>query len=281
MNFKTRVELKYRIVAQVKKISLAEAHKRGLFGPVYHGTSPENREKIEREGFKVFIGKERDADVRHGYQAAYYADGKPAPVHHIGFGVYMTTIKAIAKRFNNDSLKGLKTYYLDIPRKETINFGSNNTMMKWWVSNGYDIPQVYPAGDIPLAKISDLRLEATKHLTDTLKEKYDAVWYKGKGLHKLLDGDQVCVFDPSRIYEIDALLSQGMEAGSKVRRKEDGMVGVIQDVKDAEPYRTQWHTREGDTPHPWLKKETKHILYVKWKKGGVDYNVQDADVEML
>jgi hypothetical protein len=281
-SFKSALNLKYTVVAAVTKISLAEAQNKGYFGPVYHGTSAESREQIEKEGFKVFIGHERSGDISHGYQASAYSNGKPAPIHHLGFGIYFTTSKSIAKQYNNNSLKGLKTYYLDVPRKETINFGSPNTMMKWWVANGYDIPTVYFEGKNPPSNegitqhIAKMRLDATNHLTDFLKEKYDAVWFKGKGLHKLLDGDQICVFDPARIHEIDLSLAKGWEAGSKVKRKSDGMVGIIQGFRDANEMRES---------HPgcktWVKDETNKILIVKWKKGGTESNVQDVDVDLV
>jgi hypothetical protein len=283
-SFKSTLNRKYRVVAAVTKISLAEAQNKGYFGPVYHGTSAESREQIEKEGFKVFIGHERSGDISHGYQASAYSNGKPAPIHHLGFGIYFTTSKSIAKQYNSNSLKGLKTYYLDVPRKETINFGSPNTMMKWWVANGYDIATVYPesfrGGDggesYSSSEIAKRRLDATKHLTDSLKEKYDAVWFKGKGLNKLLDGDQICVFDPARIHEIDLSLAKGWEAGSKVKRKSDGMVGIIQGFRDANEMRES---------HPgcktWVKDETNKILIVKWKKGGTESNVQDVDVDLV
>ena len=277
MMFKNKVQSKYKIIAEVKKISLAEAKKRGFFGPVYHGTSEEGRDKIGKEGFKVFVGTERSGEISHGYQAASYSDGKPAPIHHLGFGIYFTTSKTIGKEFNNNSLKGLKSYYLDIPRLETINFGASNTMMKWWVKNGYDIPVIYGGEkSYSTSEIAKERLEATKHLTDSLKAKYDAVWFKGKGLRKLLDGDQICVFDPSRIYEIDLSLSKGWEPGAKVKRKSDGMPGIITDLRDAVQMKKDY-----PGSNTWLKEDTKNLLYVKWKKGGTDYNVQDIDVDLV
>jgi len=101
MNLVRHLSIKYKVTsATVKKISEGEAHKRGFFGPVYHGTTSEAREHIEREGFKVFIGLERSEDVRHGYLASAYANGRPAPIHHLGFGIYFTTAKAIGKQFN-------------------------------------------------------------------------------------------------------------------------------------------------------------------------------------
>ena len=277
MTFKNDILIRYKIVAAVPKISLADAQSKGFFGPVYHGTNPESRERIEKEGFKVFIGHERGGDICNGYQASSYADSKPAPIHHLGFGIYLTTTKSIAKQFNNNSLKGLKTYYLDIPKRETINFGSPNTMMKWWIASGYDIPKIYGQDkQYSTAQIAQMRLEATNNLTDALKSKFDAVWYKGKGLSKLLDGDQICVFDPSKIYELDLSLSKGWEPGAKVKRKADGMVGILQGIKDAVKMKEDFPDCK-----TWVKEETSKILYVKWKKGGTDYNVQDVDVDLV
>lgn len=278
--FKSIVANTYQTVtSSTKKISLQEAHDRKMFGPVWHGTSPEARKEIEKGGFKIFIGKPRSGDVSNGYHASSYAEGKPAPIHHLGFGIYFTSAKAIAKEFNDGSVSGLKEYYLDVPRLETINFGSPNNMMKWWVQNGYDIPAIYPITDHSLTsdKIEDMRIKATKSLTDALKSKYDAVWFKGKGLKKLLDGDQVCVFDTSRIYEIEPAQAKEGEVGSNVTRKSDGMTGTIMNVEDAKKYRDQWN--EPDKPHPWIKPETKKILTVKWKKGGTQHGVQDLDIE--
>lgn len=250
----------------VKKISPQEAKDRKMFGPVYHGTTETARQAIKDEGFKVFIGTERSGDVRQGYEASSYADSKPAPIHHLGFGVYFTTVKAIAKHFAGGTEKGLKTYYLDVPRLETINFGSPGNMMKWWVKEGYDIPRIYPLKEG--TNVPALRLEATKNLTNNLKSKYDAVWFKGKGIKRLLDGDQVCVFDPSRIYELDTKLAKEGEIGSKVRRKSDGMLGVIRGKRAVtyEPAKAE----QG----PWY-------FEIKWAKGGTDFNVKEKDIEFL
>lgn len=241
------------------KISLQEAKDRNLFGPVWHGAPQDRLEKINEEGFKIFMTGPREGETLHGYPGGDYHGGIPAPVHHLGYGVYFTTSATIAKNFAGGTIKGLKTYYLDVPRLETINFGAPRTMMKWWVDNGYD-PD--------LAK-SD-RIEATKALTDSLKSKYDAVWFKGKGIRRLLDGDQICVYDTSRIYEIDKNLSKSGEIGSKVRRKADGMIGIILDRRDIpESVRDLYHGGE------------KEFLRIKWNKGGTDYNVYPKDVDFL
>jgi hypothetical protein len=231
-------------------ISLQDAKDRKLFGPVYHGTSSENWSKIDTEGFKVIEGETGSAGVSNGYEGTReYAAGVPAPVHHLGYGVYFTTSPTIAKMFNGGTAKGLRTYYLDVPRLETINFAATNTMMKWWIKMGYN-PDVARRD----------RVTATKLLTENLKSQFDAVWFKGKTLRKTLDGDQVCVYDPSRIYEIDKKLAKPGDIGSKVKRKSDGMKGTILNIRTAPVGR---------------------YLEIKWDKGGKEWNAKDEDVEFL
>jgi hypothetical protein len=200
--------------ARLNVISKHDAIERKMFGPVYHGVATEEiRKKINDEGFKIGgleVGKSNgfQMDKTVGYVV-------PPPHDFLGFGVYLTTVKAIAKMFNGDSTKGLSEYYIDAPRLETINFGSTNTIMRWWMQNGYDFK--WPAGKPHYDGISHAAwMRSTQNLTDTLKSKWDAVWYKGKGMRKLLDGDQVCVYDPSRIYRVDPSLSAGTDIGSKV-----------------------------------------------------------------
>lgn len=192
----------------LKRISTHEALERGMFGPVYHGSSQSNQEKIDQDGFKVIIGNVGDDGISHGYQQSNYANGLPAPVHHLGFGVYFSTVKNIAKGFNHGSTKGLRPYFLDVHNIKTINFGSQSNMMKWWVENGYD-PDLAKQGERG-------RVEATKKLSQQLSSQYDAVWFKGKGLRRLLDGDQIVVFDPSRIYKVDDSSVEGKVVGAKV-----------------------------------------------------------------
>jgi hypothetical protein len=160
--------------------------------------------------------------------------------------------------FNENSTKGMKTYYLNVSNCETINFAVPHTMMNWWIKNGYD-PE--------LAKKD--RVAATKKMTEHLKSQWDAVWFRGQGLRKFLDGDQICVYDPSRVYEIDPTLSKPGDIGSKVRRKSDGMKGVIRRVRNLEPEQSRLY--HGGT---------KRLLEVKWQKG-LDYNVKDSDVDFL
>jgi hypothetical protein len=209
------ITLKSLLCEQVKKISLQKAVDNKLFGPVYHGTNQEALSKIDKEGFKVIMGLHGTSGMSHGYEYepyGYFTD-VPPPIHHLGFGVYFTTVKAIAKRFAGGTAKGMKAYFLDIPKKETINFASPRKMMKWWIENGYD-PELAKRGE-------GGRYMATAKMTEQLKSKYEGVWFKGKGIHRLLDGDQVVVFDPKDIYEIDLSLSKEFDLGAKVKAKID------------------------------------------------------------
>lgn len=245
--------------AQINKISLQESIDRKMFGPVYHGTSESNRENINEQGFQIFEGTERSGNISHGYETSNYYNNIPAPIHHLGFGIYFTTIKNIAKQFNNNSAKGLIQYYLDVPNLLTINWGSPSTMMKWWIEQGYD-PKI--------AKLD--RMLATKMMTANLSSNYDAVFYKGKGIRKLLDGDQICVYDTSKIYQIDKKLIQPGDIGSKVKRLSDGMIGNFIGKRDLSPEMSElYHNGE------------PYFMTVKWRKGGTDYNVYPSQVEFL
>jgi len=194
--------------SKVPSITLQQAKDNNLFGPVYHGTDESGRDKIAKDGFRVIMNRK---DARHGYPDQPYYGRLPPPIHHLGYGVYFTTVKAIGKKFNDNSTKGLEQYYLDIPNLEVINFAAPRTMMKWWQENGYDFD--------PSVKDREAeRIRATKKMTDNLASKYDAVLFKGKTIHKVLDGNQICVFDPSnKIYRIDNSSIQDIEVGAKVR----------------------------------------------------------------
>ena len=54
------------------------------------------------------------------------------------------------------------------------------------------------------------------------------------------------------------------------------MVGILQGIKDAVKMKEDFPDCK-----TWVKEETSKILYVKWKKGGTDYNVQDVDVDLV
>lgn len=272
------------LTEELKPISPQEARDKHFFGPVYHGATSDKLEKINVQGFKIPVGHERSGDVSHGYEMGGYGYGSiPAPIHHLGFGVYFTTVKTIAKQFSEGNPK-IGPYFLDIPRVETINFGSPNTMMKWWIENGYDYKRTpettFGSGKTDLYLIREERMRATLHLTETLKSKYDAVWFKGKGMRgRLLDGDQVVVFDPNRIYKVDKSLVKPGEIGSKVIATVDidpygrgnvavhaGTKGIIVDKE--KPTELQTWT-EG----------SKWIYTIRWEKGGIVYNIIDKWIE--
>jgi hypothetical protein len=290
---------------ELNKISLQTAVDKKMFGPVYHGTTTENREKIEREGFKIFMGAEAGENIRHGYPGEQeYAHGTPPPIHHLGYGIYFTTVKAIAKAFNVDSAKGLKTYYLDVPRLETINFASPKRMMDWWIKNGYD-PELAKTGQ-------QGRIDATKRMTEALMKNYDAVWFKGKTMYRVLDGDQIVVFDTQKIYQIDPELAGELEIGSKIRRTTDkfdyqytyntdssepirtlkttpsvlkGTIGIIVDKKSTKDILQRWKNRvpppDNDAiANAWFK-DSDYVYTIKWNKGGTENNVLDKDLEPL
>lgn len=263
-------------------VSPQTAKDKGLFGPIYHGTTSDKLEKISSHGFNVFVGHERSGDVSQGYQASDYYGGIPAPIHHLGFGVYFTTVQAIAKKFSEGSNK-IGPYFIDTPRMETINFGSPRTMMKWWLENGYDYKKspetLFGTGQTNLSLIRQERLRATQNMTNFLKAKYDAIWYKGKGMYKLLDGDQVVVFDPNKIYKVNKDMAQPDEIGSKVVAKVGidtygreeikipiGTKGVIIDKK--KPMELQ----------KWAE-GSEWIYHIKWEKGGVMWDVLDKWIE--
>jgi hypothetical protein len=286
-----------------------------MFGPVYHGTTDQNKEKIDKEGFKIFVGSERQENIRHGYQVGHDVNGIPLPIHHLGYGIYFTTVKDIAKQFNERSLRKLKTYYMDSDKYETINFSSPNTMMKWWISNGYD-PQV--------AKQD--RVKATEMLTNNLKNKYDFIWFKGKTIKRVLDGDQICVYNLDIIREIDDSLSKPGDVGSICYRKVDNMKGKILNIRmppnittpekldtsidyrkeRVAEYKTQLESGKGFNESPLTDRDIKLItsllkqaeielqeyllikqenlpitkwLSVKWDKGGTDLNVPDSAIK--
>lgn len=280
-------------VNSIPTLSQQQAEDKHMFGPVWHGTTSDKKEKIEQEGFKVFIGGEREGDVSHGYEKSNYHGNIPAPIHHLGYGVYFTTSISIAKQYAGGTTKGLKTYYLDVPKLETINFGAPRTMMKWWVDNGYNYQEM-----LEKYKFEDVaRIEATKNLTNQLQSKYDAVWFKGKGLHRLLDGDQICVFNPKNIYQLDTALTQPWEPGCKVKRKVDGMPGVIkrkrempldylipnleERIKNAPPEEDMSKLKEILETDKKLKEVGQPYYFeVKWNKGGTDFNVPFTEMEL-
>ncbi len=240
-------------------ISLQEA-KQTCIGPFYHGTSPENVSEILNKGFKWEEGDARSGGLAHGYEYSDYHGGCPAPVHHLGYGIYLTEVKNIAKDFGYSSARNvLEFWVLKSANTATINFGAPNTMMKWWNKWGYDCN---------VAKID--RVLATKQMTDRLSAVYDAVIFTGKGLRRLLDGNQICIYNPDILRRVDKSLTQPGEIGSKVRRKSDGMIGVFINRRPLTPEQSQtYHNGEPE------------LLSIKWRKGGTDLNVYPSQVDFI
>lgn len=293
--------------AKVGTVSLQQAMDAGLFGPVYHGAREEKLSQIDVEGFKVFVGMQGKGDVSHGYDFEDYWQGIPAPIHHLGFGIYFTTNKGIAVKYAYGNKKILnRLYFLRVPRLETINFGAPNTMMKWWRANGYDFKPTYDTqadkykahffDRQEILNVNHERLRATINMTNELKSKWDAVWYKGKGITTLLDGDQVCVYEPEgKIFQVDLTLSKGLDIGAKVRARHElvhknqngevtetpvpaGTLGIIKSKHEPDQEtKTAWKT---EYPWYWAANVDKYILKVKWKRGG-EQQCTDTDVEPL
>ncbi len=291
---------------QLQSITTSFAKNKEMFGPVYHGTTQEKHERIGKEGFKIFYGGD---EVRHGYPNMTYGNtGYPPPIHHLGYGIYFTTNKTIAKNFNLGSMKNVKSFFLDVHNVEIINFGSHKKMMDWWISNGYDAERAKES--------EENRIEETKKLTEVLKSKYDAVWFKGKGMYKLLDGDQIVVFDPNLIYKVDDSNVKGYEVGAKVKLTNDlyqlkygdnkkdveiaipsGMVGIITDIRDINEQHIEWLMKSQDFNitddmtdeyvQYWKDSNQKkingdHKYYtVKFKKGGTQHNITSLDIEPI
>ena len=186
-----------------KYVSPEDAEKLQFFGPVYHGTTDEKRKLIQHQGFQFFKSPPRSGDVRHGFNPGDFGNRDTLPpIHFLGWGTYFTKSVGIAKNFNVGTGKGLKAYYIGgadytLPRIEEINFGSNNTMMKWWKQYGYDMP---PKGDFKNQEELEKRwMQETEDLTNALKSQFDAVHFKGKSMRgSLLDGNQICVYRPEQ-----------------------------------------------------------------------------------
>ena len=276
---------------------------KGMFGPMWHGTTPEKMEKIRQEGFKFWVEEARQGNTSQGFENVLLP-GKdfPYPVHFLGFGVYFSTSQTIAKMYNQDSMKGLmaNTFFLNSDRIIQINFASMNNMIKWWMANGYD-PE--------LAK--EDRVAATMAMTNNLRSQCDAVYFLGRGIGRLLDGNQVCVYDPSKIVRLDRRLNP------IIIRKGDGMKGELLDSRTftwtpscefVEGRRNKDGQRRVFTmdKYPWVKnvqvgqvvsdddgedvtitlhgrpvETTGTFLTIKWKKGGVDRNVRPEDVDII
>lgn len=285
------IKLKNLISESIKTISLQNAIDKKLFGPVYHGTSQDKIDKINNSGFQVYYGYERTGDISHGYDANNYYGGIPAPIHHLGFGVYFTTVKSIAKNFAGGTTKQMQSYFLDVPSIEIINFGAPKTMMKWWIENGYNYKKnsqtTFGSNELNLKLVQEERYNATINLTNELKSKYDAVWFKGKGMFRLLDGDQICVYDTNNIYRFDKKLILPGEIGSKVVAKvtidryhgknviPQGTKGIILKKENANDILNRY-----PDSNKWIG-DSKYVYDISWKRGGTMYRVLDSWIEIL
>jgi hypothetical protein len=223
----------FLILNEVSQVGYQEIQAKKLFGPVYHGTNESNIKNILQSGFKFEIGDARTGSTAHGYEINDYAQGIPAPVHHLGYGVYFTQIANIAKKYQRSGKK-LINFYLDIPRFTEINFALPNNMMKWWKANCYDMPPLNYLKSKSIDEIKSMRIESTKKLTECLSSQYDAVIYKGKGIRSLLDGNQICVYDASKIYMFNPELNLQNEfmPGDRVKLKEVQVAAEILSSRD-------------------------------------------------
>jgi hypothetical protein len=220
----------------VTEISPKEKHDRKLIGPVYHGSTEDGHMSINDQGFKIFTGPARKGDVANGFTLAGWGNSNiPPPVHFFGFGVYFTFSYGRAKTFNQGSIRGLRAYYLDAPRVETINFRAKQKMMQWWVANGYKMQPIASFANEEEAE--QARVKATIRMTNVLKSKFDACYIKGTGFGGSLDGNQICVYDPNRIYTINYAMAKPMEVGSTVTIKPGSGAGSkIYDKNEMETF---------------------------------------------
>jgi hypothetical protein len=304
------MKLSELLTENIKTVSLQQVRDEKLFGPVYHGSTEESRKNISQQGFRVIkdIAGARSEERTHGFQTSDYALGLPAPIHFLGWGVYFTTVKSIAMKFNwagGPSAKGLTAYYLNTPRIATINFGATGTIMKWWIAHGYDFDWRNIPGERNFANpaVERERVRATDHMTEQLKSQYDAVWYKGKGMYKLLDGDQVCIYEPAgKIFKIDPKLSKGLEVGAQVKIaagaeevylksyeerfakeitvKQEGNVRVFYN-QNGSPFHRQPLGVKGTIMNITSAPNGKQFYHIKWTKGGTQFNYVESELEAL
>lgn len=262
-----------RMEGPVPFISPQEAHETcSNLGPLYHGTTPDAIPLINAEGFKW---EEEEAGLggsSHGYlpnmdygYEGNRVEGCSPPVHHLGYGIYLTQSKTRSRDlFGNPawhpygSMRNVLEFrLLDTARILEVNFRAPNKMMQWWRDHGFECE---------LSKTD--RIAATKMLTATLSNECDACLFTGKGFGRGLDGNQICVYNPSFLRRIDKKLAQTGEIGSKVRRKEDGMMGTLLGRRSLEKFK---HLHGGET----------EFFTIRWRRGGTDMNVYPNQVELL
>lgn len=240
--------------AQIPIIAPVEAKTRNLFGPVYHGTTPDNLANIREKGFISF-----NIDAINTYPKEPYGHtGLIPPLHHLGFGIYFTPSKAIARQFASGNIKGVGTFYLDIQNYEEINFVSPDKMMNWWIQHGYD-PH------------NENRWGACYEMTKQIMSEFDAVYFKGKAFRGYaLDGPQICVYDERKIYIVNNRLAKGLEIGAKVVNIETNQKGRIISFRNLQEHMLQFHPPGTTT-----------FYVVKWDKGKTDYNVSNLMIQPL
>jgi hypothetical protein len=308
----------------LKVISKQAAIDRKFFGPVYHGTSDENRSAIAQQGFKVY-GTD-DIDRRNGFAGIFNTNypGIP-PIHLLGYGVYFTTVKAVARQYNQNSMRGIVEYYIDAPRMESIGFQSTNTIWKWWVQNGYDFdPKIAALKDKPENRyagnrlVVDEQVRATRNMTITLSSKFDAVHLRKSSFRRGVDDEQIVVFDPARIYQVDAKLAGGWDIGAVVTHNQNihyspafmQQYGVL---AEKQPDGWTWLTRpphqepgqrivlmkippsgmkgtivgKSEAPraytagaiNPRLLNQASYWISVKWTRGGIQRNYIEGELD--
>ena len=253
-----------------RQVSRAEA--REMVGPVYHGTTADARELIKHQGFTFFKALPRQGKVNHGFEHPlrknYQNTDSPPPIHFLGFGVYFSTTKGQAAKFNEPNRKGLvlkptvrglTAYYLNVPRLEKINFMSPTKKMKWWKSNGFNMPSFHILEPhYTKEEIDELWLKETDKLTKNLSSKYDAVYYLGKGFGDSLDPNQICVYNPESICVIDETSEPELDAGNGVFVK----IGDRIQVKGtkATGIITSMHVAEKDPLWPKMRIHSNYFL---------------------
>jgi hypothetical protein len=309
--------------APLRTISKQAALDRGFYGPLYHGTTDENRATIAQQGFKV--SNVDDVANRNGFGGKFNA-GYPGipPVHLLGYGVYFTTVKAVAKQYNQNSMRGIIEYYIDAPRMGEIGFQSPNTIWKWWVQNGYNFdPKIAALKDNPAnmyagnRQVMQEQLRATQNMTRTLAAQFDAIHLKKSLYRRGVDDEQVVVFDPNRIYQIDAKMAGGWDVGAVVTHNQrvhysPEFIQKYDLTVEKQPNGWTWVTRGWDdgrrTPliqipppgmtgiimgkreipqqyraaggiDPRMANQSSHWVDVKWKKGGVMHNYVEAELD--
>jgi len=252
-----------------KKVSRAEA--RNMFGPVFHGTTEMNRQLIKNQGFQFFKTPPRQGNVSHGFKLQAWQEGAPPPIHFLGYGVYFSVSKTQASLYNRrkdgraGSTVGLTPYYINAPRLKEMNLASPRKMMDWWRENGYDMPSLESLHNLQPSEINQMWIEATDSMTKVLRSQWDAVHFVGKGFGTLLDGNQICVYNPENICVIDETSEPELDAGNGVFIK----IGDRIQVKGtkATGIITSMRVEERDDLWPKMRIHSNYYLTLNQPKG--------------